>query len=86
MAIYLGNLSIDQFEQRLKIQFAPEDKDALRQMRQEDVSVDLAPGKMHIFDIPFTVMCADKATLDGVLAILYKFDTSKFPTLQLGIQ
>jgi len=86
MAIYLGNLSIDDFESRLKIQFNDEDKQTLRAMRQEDVSKDLAPGKMHIFDIPFFIMCADKATLDGVLAILYKFDTNKFPTLQLGIQ
>ena len=86
MAIYLGNLSIDQFEQRLKIQFAPEDKDALCKMRQQEVNVQLQPGALHIFDIPFMVMCADIQTRDKVLSILYKFDTSKFPTLQIGCQ
>ena len=85
MGILLGNLTVQDFEQRLGIKFSDEDRNALKEMRQEEAS-NLQPGKIHIFDLPFTVACGDSATQKKVLDILYKFDTSKFPPLSIGVR
>lgn len=84
MAIYLGNLTIEDFQKRLGIEFSPEDLNELKSMRQEDAS-NIQPGKIHIFDIPFFVRCGDMDTARRLLKILNQFDTSKFPRLEIGV-
>lgn len=86
MEISFGNLNVTDFEKRLGIQFSEEDKQWIRESRQEDVSIRLAPGKLHIFDLPFSVHCADNETATKLLFILRKFDTNKFPLLSIGVQ
>ena len=58
MGIMLGNLSVKDIETRLGITLSAEDVAVLQEKRQENVSVPLASGKWHCFDIPFMFMAA----------------------------
>ena len=58
MGIMLGNLSVKDIETRLGITLSAEDVAVLQEKRQENVSVPLASGKWHCFDIPFMFLDA----------------------------
>ena len=60
MGIMLGNLSVKDIETRLGITLSAEDVAVLQEKRQENVSVPLASGKWHCFDIPFMFMAATR--------------------------
>ena len=69
--IMLGNLSADQMEKRLGIEFTTEEKETLNATRQLAVNeTPLADECWHCFDIPFMVMCGTKATCCKVMDIL----------------
>ena len=56
----LGNLSVKQMEERMGIEFPKELKEILIKYRQENVSIDMAEGFWHCFDLPFTFVCGGK--------------------------
>ena len=75
----LGNISVLQMEHRLCITLSDEDRAFLEDRRQEPINAtDLGPGKFHIFDIPFMILCDTKATAKTIVDILKKYDPSKF--------
>lgn len=57
----LGNLSVDQIEKRLGIEFPEEIREFMRKTHQEEASRIVA-GKWHCFDIPFNIVCGDMET------------------------
>jgi len=57
----LGNLSASQIEQRLGIEFPEEVKEFMNQSNQSAAS-NIAKGKWHCFDIPFSIVCGDMET------------------------
>ena len=57
----LGNLSVNQIEQRLGIDFPKEIKEFMEQAHQASAN-NVAEGKWHCFDIPFHLVCGDMET------------------------
>ena len=56
----LGNLSIRQIERRMGIEFPTELKEILSKYHQSNVSIPIAEGFWHCFDLPFTMVCGGK--------------------------
>lgn len=52
----LGNLSARDFENRLQINLADDERQWFDETRQENVSVTVESNKWHCFDIPFMIV------------------------------
>ena len=55
----LGNLSVQQMENRMGITFPHDLKDILLKYHQH-AATDIKPGFWHCFDIPFTMVCGNR--------------------------
>ncbi len=55
----LGNLSVAQMEKRMGITFPIELKEILYKYHQENVSMPIADGFWHCFDMPFIMVCGN---------------------------
>lgn len=76
--IYLGDLSVEQIEQRTGLTFSDEDKAHMKEHRQHEVnSKKIEKGHWHCFDIPFAIMTGDKETAEQYREMLSKYDWSK---------
>lgn len=85
MAIYLGNLTVRDIEQRLGITLPVGDAQTLSNCRQDNAKVSDA-SKWHCFDIPFTIVCGSMETAVKVRDILAPHaDKMKCP-LQISIE
>jgi hypothetical protein len=69
MAIYLGNLSVSDMEQRLGVVFPEELKIFMRETRQELAS-ELEKNKWHCFDCPFILVCENKEMAEKIYSLL----------------
>ncbi len=58
----IGNLSIEDIENRVSFTFPDELKKFMQETHQSNISKGVAPGKWHCFDIPFSLVCGDMAT------------------------
>jgi len=58
MNIMLGNLNINQIEERLGFDFPLEIKEMMIDTNQTKAS-DVEKGKWHCFDLPFVLVCGD---------------------------
>lgn len=77
MAIMLGNLSIEQMEERTGITLSDEDREYMRANRQERVGDrELGENKWHCFDIPLMLEVHDKQTAEHYMDLLGKYDWS----------
>jgi hypothetical protein len=56
MNIMLGNLTIQQIEDRAGVEFGDELKELLSKTHQPSAA-NVADGKWHCFDMPFTMVC-----------------------------
>jgi len=56
MNVMLGNLTVDQIEARAGVVFSSELKSLLNDTHQASAN-NVAIGKWHCFDIPFTMVC-----------------------------
>ena len=56
MSIMLGNLTVQQMEQRAGVVFSEELKTLLNETHQESAT-NIAEGKWHCFDLPFVLVC-----------------------------
>jgi len=59
--MYLGNLSIEQIEKRLGIDFPEEIREFMANNHQANAT-NIKKGKWHCFDIPFNLVCGDVET------------------------
>ena len=75
MGIMLGNLSVDEIENRLDIKLTNEDKTTLLESRQLKAE-DIADGKWHCFDIPFMIVCGNKAFAEKLNKMFSQYDLS----------
>lgn len=69
MSIYLGNLSVPDIERRVGVRFPQELRDLMEKTKQETAS-NVAPGKWHCFDVPFTLICGDMEIAQAIYAHL----------------
>lgn len=56
MNIMLGNLTVSEIEKRSGVTFPSELKQLMEETYQADAN-NIADGKWHCFDIPFTLVC-----------------------------
>lgn len=78
MSIFLGNLTIEQIEERAGIVLSDDDRKYMKANRQEKVNdTPIDVGKWHGFDIPFAIMVGDKETATMYNNLLSKYDWSK---------
>lgn len=73
--IMLGNLTVDEIENRLDIKLSEEDRKTLLESRQEKAE-NIADGKWHCFDLPFMIVCGDKATAEKYNKMFSAYDLS----------
>jgi hypothetical protein len=59
--IMLGNLTVDQIEIRIGINFPEEVKIFMKENNQSEAA-NIKKGKWHCFDIPFHIVCGDVET------------------------
>ena len=82
----LGNLSTNEMAARLGIDIAIGDESLIESWRQENVSIPLAPGKWHCFDLPFVLLCADMQTAQNLYDILSRYPIKNNATLTISLQ
>ncbi len=86
MLIFLGNVTPERMAERLGIEMDEADLAWLRRHRQETVnSVDLADEMLHIYDVPFFIMCGRRETAEKVREMLEKYGPDNFKdVIQVG--
>lgn len=75
MNIKLGNLTIFQFEERIGHKLSEEDRDWLKEHKQENAQ-HIKKNKLHIFDIPFCIIVGSEISND-LVEMLKKYDDIK---------
>lgn len=76
MNIMLDNLTISEIEKRAGITFSAELKELMGKTHQSEAN-NVAGGKWHCFDIPFTLVCGGRPLAQQIYDHL-KADSSKF--------
>lgn len=84
MAVYLGNLTTLQLQERLGITLTNEELDTLESMRQDRAS-NVSKDKWHCFDIPFTLVAGSMETATKVYQILLPYNDQMKNRLQISI-
>lgn len=84
MAIYLGNLSVSEIENKAKVVFPKELVDYMSQ-RQQDVAEKVQPGKWHCFDIPFVLVCGDMETAKEIYKHLSPISADFQQKMQISV-
>jgi len=83
MNIYLGNLSVEQIEQRLGIELTENNRKELRSSRQEKAS-GIESNKWHCFDIPFTIVCGGKHFAEKLTKMLTPYADKMNCPIEIG--
>jgi hypothetical protein len=85
MKIYLGNLTVEQLENRCGCKFEKEDFEWLKGHRQDNAEIK-TKDKFHIFDIPFMIQTGADIS-NELIRILSKYNNKKpfEDLLQIGI-
>lgn len=81
MGIYLGNLSLENIEDRLQFKLTEEEKEELNKYRCQHA--DIEKDTWHCFDIPFLIYCNGKA-FDVVMKIFGKHQKEFKGQIQVG--
>ena len=76
MNFMLGNLTVEEIEARAGVAFNDELKTLLSKTHQAKAS-NIAEGKWHCFDIPFTLVCGNMSLAQKIYDHL-KAETSNF--------
>jgi len=74
MEIKLGNLTVDEIEKRCNIKLSDEDKEFLKNTRQDNAQ-HIEKGKWHCFDLPFQIV-TDEEMAEKLYKIFIKYEIS----------
>lgn len=85
MSIAFGNLTIEEMERRLGINLTTPERAQLIAIRQ-DITRDLGPEKIHIFDSPFTICCGSVETAHKVMEILSPYSEQMACKIGVSLQ
>lgn len=72
MYVYLGNVTIEEIQERVGTVFEPEDIERLKKTYSDDATV-AGKEKWHCFEIPFAIVCGSTETAENVVGILTKY-------------
>lgn len=84
MYIYLGDLTIEQFEKRCGIELTEEQRTTLSSLIEHNCSKVKGNNKIHIYDIPFCIECGNPKARKTVIDILTPLSSQIKETLQVG--
>jgi len=84
--LLLGNLSIEEIEERVDVLFPDKLKEIMKVSQQEDVSIKIAPDKWHCFNIPFIMVCGSQETAMVIYDYLKPLHNKFKQQLQISIQ
>lgn len=84
MAIYLGNLTIEQFEKRCNITLTEEERDTMNSLREDKCDLVRGNNKIHIYDIPFLIECGNKEARETIINMLLPHAKKIREPLQVG--
>lgn len=83
MAIYLGDLTVEQFEKRCGIELTKEQRNTFNSLLEHTCSKVKGNNKIHIFDIPFCIECGNPEARKTVIDILTPLSSQIKETLQV---
>lgn len=87
MSILLGNLSVEQIENRMGVSFPETIKTDLLENRQESADTStLKTGEWHCFDIPFTMVCGSRELAQKIFDSMQELISDIKTPLQLSIK
>ena len=81
----LGNLSTEQIEKRLGIEFPKDIKEFMVKTNQSNAE-NIKKGKWHCFDLPFNILCGDMETATKIFEGLKPQSDKCKVQLQFSIQ
>ena len=82
MAIYLGNLTVKELEDKHSFTLSEEHRVTLESMRQNEAE-NVKSDKFHIFDISRMIACGSKDTAIKVYEILKQYSIKGY--IEIGI-
>lgn len=82
--IMLGNLSIEEIENRSGVKF-PEELVEYMELRRQQKAEGVKAGQWHCFDIPFTLLCGDMETATEIHRQLSPFSNDFKKPLQISL-
>ena len=85
MGFLLGNLNIQEMENRMGIKFPKKLVDFMESRRQQR-AFNIAPGKWHCFDAPFNLVCGDIDTALEIYLHLRPMAHKLKQQIQISIQ
>ena len=83
MAIYLGNFTVKELEDKHSFTLSDEERATLESMRQ-DKAENIKSDKFHIFDIPRVIACGSKDTAIKVYEILKRYSIKGH--IEIGVE
>ncbi|NYT76621.1 hypothetical protein H0A71_06425 [Alcaligenaceae bacterium] len=84
MGIMLGNLTIEQAEERSGVTWPDALKEFMKD-RHQPSATNVQPGKWHCFDAPFTLVCGDMETAQAIYDHLSKLGSDFKEQLQIAL-
>lgn len=82
--VMLGNLSVQDIETRLAVQF-PDDVREFMQDNHQQKAESIAAGKWHCFDIPFILVCGDMETAQRIYDGIKHLSSEMKQQMQIGV-
>lgn len=82
--IMLGNLTVEQLENRLKIEMTKEERETLKSLREETCDKVDGNNKIHIYDIPLMIVCGNGEARKTVIDLLTPYAGDMKEQLQIG--
>lgn len=82
--VMLGNLTIEQFEKRLGISLTDGEKSTLNDLREPTCDKVDGNNKIHIYDIPFMIVCGNPDARKTVIDMLTPYSSQMKVPLQIG--
>jgi hypothetical protein len=82
----LGNFSVADMEKRTGVSFPTDLVEFMNKNRQENISIPLAEGEWHCFDIPFTLFCYDRKMAQFIYDFLEPLSSEMKGRLEIAIQ
>lgn len=82
--IMLGNLTVEQFEKRCQITLSEEEREIMNELREQTCGKVDGNNKIHIYDIPFMIVCGNAEVRKTVIDILTPYAGDLKAILQIG--
>ena len=85
MSIMLGNLSLQEMEQRTGIEFPQELKNLLENTREQNCDKVKGRRVWHCYDLPFNLEVGDMEFAKEIYALLKPFNSEFKQQMQIGV-